>query len=184
LQRRKTPGLAHLQAPTWIDHILASVLTKYVRRSGANGSLSDNTVLSPRSTNPTAPPGEQSRKAAYVISCLVDQNDSQSKRGAHLVGCKAIVELNHRNLVPPLSFWEPCLREDLVGTSPRHGEADELHCAPRFKRFNAICHQRIPCDLYCLVFQPMLMDKILRCNDTTRCTVLGKVKLVETEEVV
>lgn len=59
---------AHLQAATRINHVLASVLTKGVRIPYMGGLLFENTVLSPRSTTSTAPPGEQSRRASYVIN--------------------------------------------------------------------------------------------------------------------
>ena len=70
---------------------------------------------------------------------------------AHLVGREAIVEFNDCDLVPPLTLGEPRLREDLIGTPLCHGETNDLHCASRFKRFNAIGHQCIPRDLYRLI---------------------------------
>jgi len=95
---------------------------------------------------------------------------------AYLVGREAIMKLNDCYSISSLTFGEPRLREDLVGTPLRHGETNELHRGPRFKCFDAISHQCIPRDLYRLILQPVLVDKILRCNDTTRCTVLEKVK--------
>jgi hypothetical protein len=143
----------------------------------------DNTVLSLRSINSTAFPGEHSRKASYVISFVIDQNDSGRIGGAHLVGCKAIVQLNDCNLVSPLAPPEPRLREDLVGTSPCHGKPDELHCSPGLKCFDTIGHQCIPRDLYRLILQPTLVDKIRGCDDTTCCTVLKKSEILKSDKV-
>ena len=161
---------------------LTTYLPPYWQNTSDNQGLdrlvSDSTVLSPCSTNPTAPPGEQSRNASYVISWyLMRQSHRRAMRETHLVGCEAIVELNNRDSIPPLTFRKPRLREDLVGTSSCHGETNELHCAPSFKCFDTIGHQCISNYFYCLVLQPMSMDKSLRCKDTTRCAVLEKVKL-------
>jgi len=86
------------------------------------------------------------------------------------------MELNNCDLVSTLTFEEPRLREDLVRTPLCHGKTNKLYCAPHFECFDTISHQRIPCDLYRLILQSMLVDKILRCNNTTRCSILEKVE--------
>lgn len=96
---------------------------------------------------------------------------------AHLVSRETIMEFNDCNLISPLAFGEPCLRENFVGTTLCHSKTNDLHCTPCFKRFDTIGHQCIPDDLYRLILQPMLVDKILRRNDTTCCTVLEEVNL-------
>lgn len=97
-------------------------------------------------------------------------------REAHLVGRKAVVEFDDCDLVSPFAFGESCLREDFVGTSSCHGETNKLYRAPSFEGFDTIGHQCIPRDLYRLILQPALVDKILRRNNATCCAVLENLK--------
>jgi len=92
------------------------------------------------------------------------------------------MELDDRDLVSPFAIREPRLREDVVCASSCHGETNELHRGPLFECFETVGGQCIPRDFYRLILQPMLVDKVLRCDDTTRCTVLERLKFRDGED--
>ena len=82
------------------------------------------------------------------------------------------MQLNDANLIASLSAVQPSLSEYLVACILRHAVSNDLHGALALKRDGFIGGQRLRYNLDGLVLKAVLVNEVLRDDDTTRRAIL------------
>lgn len=94
--------------------------------------------------------------------------------GTHLVGGKAIMQLNYANLIPTLTGTKPSICEYFICTSFCHAVTDNFHRATTLESTGAIGCQVRGYNFDSLVLETVFVHEIFRSNDAGSSAVLKR----------
>lgn len=90
----------------------------------------------------------------------------------HLVGCEAIVQLDHTNLIAALARSKSGILEDLIGADLGHFVTYDVHGTSSLKGAGSISGKSLSDDLNGLVFKTMRMNEVFGSHNAACCSIL------------